>query len=79
MNQIDKKIADLLKLTDEFIFPAYYSHTGKDMWKIENIYTKYRKETLVLCGVDEGIEQALDIAIAEMKARKANFYAQPQQ
>jgi hypothetical protein len=75
MNPIDKKIANLLKLTDEFLFPAYYSHTGKDMWKIANAYTEYGSETLVLCGVDEGIELALDIAIAEIGKRKEAYYA----
>jgi hypothetical protein len=77
MNPIDKKIADLLRLTDEFLFPAYYPHTGKDMWKIANAYTDYSSETLVLCGVDEGIEAALDIAIDEIGKRRKAYYAKP--
>lgn len=31
---IDSKINQLLSLSDEFIFPAYYSHTGKN--NVEN-------------------------------------------
>jgi hypothetical protein len=72
---IDRKIVELLSLTDEFIFPAYYSHTNKVMWKIFNVYTKYSGETLVLCGVDEGIEKALDIAIAAIKTKRDKFYS----
>ena len=71
---VDFKINQLLELTDEFIFPASYSHTGKMMWKISNVYTKYKSETLVLCCVDEGIELALDTAIIEIKKRRDEFY-----
>jgi hypothetical protein len=71
---VDFKINQLLELTDEFIFPASYSHTGKLMWKISNVYTKYKSETLVLCCVDEGIELALDTAIVEIKKRRDEFY-----
>jgi hypothetical protein len=71
---VDFKINQLLELTDEFIFPASYSHTGKLMWKISNVYTIYKSETLVLCCVDEGIELALDTAIIEIKKRRDEFY-----
>jgi hypothetical protein len=63
----------LLSLSDEFIFPAYYPYTGKKMYKILNIYTKYRPETLVLCGVDEGIETAIDLAIEHISKAKDKF------
>jgi hypothetical protein len=71
---IDSKVNQLLSLSDEFIFPAYYSHTGKTMWKILNVYTKYGSETLVLCGVDEGIETAIDLAIEHISKAKDKFY-----
>jgi hypothetical protein len=71
---IDSKVNQLLSLSDEFIFPAYYSHTGKTMWKISNVYTKYGSETLVLCGVDEGIETAIDLAIEHISKAKDKFY-----
>lgn len=71
---IDSKVNQLLSLSDEFIFPAYYSHTGKTMWKISNVYTKYCSETLVLCGVDEGIETAIDLAIEHISKAKNKFY-----
>lgn len=71
---IDLKINHLLELTDEFIFPAYYSHEGKPMWKIKNVYTNYAGETLVLCGVDEGIEKALDLAIEYISKAKFEFF-----
>ena len=74
---VDFKINQLLELTDEFIFPASYSHTDKLMWKISNVYTHYKSETLVLCCVDEGIELALDTAITEIKKKRDEFYGTP--
>lgn len=71
---IDAKIARLLDLTGEFIFPAYYSHTDKLMWKIENVYTNYSNETFVLCGVDEGISTALDLAIEAIDRARKKYY-----
>lgn len=71
--KIDKKISELLSLSDEFIFPAYYAHTGKTMWKISNVYTLYASETCVLCDFEEGIEKALDMAIEYIKRKKEDF------
>jgi len=73
---VDIKVARLLELTDEFIFPAYYSHTGKIMWKISNVYTKYGSETYVLCGVDEGISKALDMAVDTIAKARKKFYGE---
>lgn len=72
-DNLDNKISQLLSLSDEFVFPAYYSHTGKTMWKISNVYTKYNKETIVLCGVDDGIEIAIDLAIEHISKAKSEF------
>lgn len=71
---IDLKIAQLLSLTNDFIFPEYYSHESKIMWKILNTYTKYSSEKLVLCGVEEGIEKALDLAIEHITKAKTIFF-----
>ena len=71
---IDAKITRLLDLTDEFIFPAYYAHTDKLMWKIKNVYTDYSNETFVLCGVDEGISKALDLAIEAIDEVLKKYY-----
>jgi hypothetical protein len=71
---IDKKINELLSLTDDFVFPAYYSHANKKMWKISNVYTNANPETLVLCGLDEGIETAIDLAIEHISKAKDKFY-----
>ena len=75
---VDVKIAELLKITDEFIFPAHYSHTECLMWKIENVFTKWGGETLVLCPIDEGIEKALDLAIEHISLRRDKYYAAKQ-
>lgn len=67
---VDEKILELRKITDDFIYIEHYSHTGEDMWKIKNQYTKYREETLVLCSLKEGILTALEMAFTEInKAR----------
>lgn len=71
---IDEKIAYLLDLTTEFIFPEYYTHTKKMMWKILNEYTTYGQEKNVLCGVDEGIDKALDLAIEYITNKKDEFF-----
>lgn len=73
---VDDKIATLLELTEEFIFPAYYSHEGKVMWKISNVYTKYRESTLVLCPLEDGILKALDLAIESIGKAKNEFYGE---
>ena len=70
---IHDKVTELLHLSNKFIFHEFYSHTGKTMWKILNVYTKYGEEKLVLCGVDEGIETAIDLAIEHISKAKANF------
>jgi hypothetical protein len=63
MSEIDNKILKLRKLTSNFIFIEFYSHTNSDMYKILNEYTKFRKDKIVLCEISEGIEHALDLAI----------------
>lgn len=74
MNKIDEKIKQLLEITDQFIFIEHYTHTGEKMYKIENHFTNYAKETLVLCKVSQGIEMALDLAIQEIEIRKKEFF-----
>jgi len=59
----DARIKKLLSLTDNFIFPEFYPHTGDMMWKILYQYTEYRQEKVVLCHVSDGIDRALDTAI----------------
>jgi len=73
---IDEKIKSLFELTDEFIFPAYYSHTQKTMWKISNVFTNFGGETFVLCDFDEGISKALDLAVEQITIAKNKFYQQ---
>jgi hypothetical protein len=44
------------------IYIQYYSHEGTDCYKIDLPYTPYRKDTRVLCRVDEGLELAKERA-----------------
>ena len=71
---IDEKIKQLLEITDNFLFIEYYSHTGEKMYKINNQFTHYREEKLVLCSVNDGIEEALDLAIEHIAKKKALFF-----
>jgi len=59
----------------KFMFPEYYSHTRKIMWKILNPYTNLSSETFVLCAVDEGIHVALDLAILTISKAKNKYYS----
>lgn len=67
---IDEKIKKLMCLTTRFLFIEYYPHTGEDMYKILNPYTKYAQEKIVLCRLSDGIEMALDFAINELTKAK---------
>lgn len=73
-NTIDSKISSLLEITDEFVFPAYYSNTNCVMWKISNPFTELAGETLVLCPISEGIEKAIDLAIKHIGDKRVKFY-----
>jgi hypothetical protein len=69
--RIDRKVETLRKLTCNFLFIEYYTHTGCDMYKIKNEWTRYSEDKLVLCPVSEGIEKALDLAIIAVKKWEA--------
>lgn len=71
---IDTKINQLLELSDEFLFIEYYTHTNCKMYKIKNIYTKYKEEKIVLSPVSEGIEKALNLAIEQITLFKEKYY-----
>lgn len=71
---IDSKVKELLNLTNNFIYTEWYSHEQAICFKIDNEYTKYAKETTVLCKVSEGIEKALRTAIEVITVKKAKFY-----
>lgn len=70
---IDEKIKQLRAITDNFLYIEYYSHTQCDCWKIDNEFTSYNKDTIVLCPLEEGIEKALNIAIETIGKRKKEF------
>ena len=78
MNSVDKKIQKLLTITDELPSVEYYPPTHCDMYKISNPYTKFAKDTLVLCPLDEGFEQALDMAYNQILKKKNEFFLKPQ-
>jgi len=71
---LEEKVLDLIEIAEGFMYPQYYSHTKNVMWKIDNSFTNYEQDTVVLCGIDEGFEKALDMAIKEITLRKNEFY-----
>jgi hypothetical protein len=44
------------------IYIEYYYHEKADCYKIDNPWTEYQKETMVLCKVSEGIDLAREKA-----------------
>ena len=58
------------------IYVEYYSHESADCYKIDMPFTKYRKDTLVLCLVSEGIEVAKERAVRALLQRIADALAQ---
>jgi len=73
--RIDKKVKVLQKLTENFLFIEFYSHTGCDMYKIMNEYTDFKENKCVLSPISEGIEKALDLAIETITECKAEYDA----
>ena len=73
METIDRLINDLWYLGANLPFIEYYSHTGEDMYKILNPYTKFKTDTKVLCPVRDGFLKALAIA-APLIAREKYIF-----
>lgn len=68
---IDKKINQLREITSNFLYIEYYSHEQTECYKINNEFTVYNRDKLVLCRLDEGIAKALDLAIEHIGQRKS--------
>lgn len=75
-SSIDEKVKRLLSVTDQFVFIEHYAHTGSDMYKIHNQYTKYSSDKRVLCPLSDGIGTALDIAYQIISEEKKKFYSE---
>ena len=73
---IDDKIKQLREITTEQPFIEFYTHSECEMWKINNEFTNYNQDKLVLCTVEEGFEKALDIAITYIDKAKTEFYGE---
>lgn len=73
---IDDKIKQLRKITTELPYIEFYTHSGCEMWKINNEFTNYNQDKLVLCTVEEGFEKALDFAISFISENKQVFFGE---
>lgn len=71
---LEDKVKLLVGISGTFIFPEFYPHTHKEMWKILNPYTNYAEHKIVLHSVEDGFEKSLDVAIYEILQEKNKFY-----
>ena len=74
-NNIEKLTQELIEYSGTYVYPEYYSHTGCKMWKINNPWTKYKEEKIVLCPVDgeSQLEKALVLALAILAKKYDEF------
>ena len=54
------------------LYIEYYSHDGCDCYKIDLPWTKYKKETIVLCTAADGLENARELAREAINAHLEN-------
>jgi hypothetical protein len=73
MNDIDKKIIALRKLTTNFVFIEWDVHESSDCYKIFDEYSK-NKDKVILCKVEDGIEMAIDNAIKVVGKWRDEFF-----
>ena len=76
VSTIDDKIKQLREITTELPYIEFCAHNGCDMWKINNIYSEFNKDNLVLCNLEDGLEYALDLAISIFGEFKAEYFGE---
>ena len=70
-SHIDNKIDKLRHLSKgRMVYIEYYSHENCECYKIDNPYTEYNKDTIVLCHISDGLLSALNIAIKALKNKR---------
>lgn len=70
---LEEKLFKLRSLTSNFLYVEYYTHEECDCYKIDNVYTNYRKDVRVLGKVSDGFEICLERAISEITKCKEEF------
>lgn len=68
------KIDLLLNLTSKFVYTKYYTHLNSYCWYIENEYTNYKSDSIILCPIGDGFEKAIDLALKYISKSKIDFY-----
>jgi len=71
---IERKIKKLLEVCSTIPYVEYYPHENGDCFKIDNPFTDYNKDTIVLCLVNEGFGKAVRLALPEMIKRKTQLF-----
>ena len=57
------------------IYIEHYIHEGCDCYKLDMPWTKYAKDTQVLCRVDQGYEFAMKLAMGLLSIYFCNLIA----
>lgn len=66
-----------MSTTKNPLFIEFYPHTNGDCYKIDLPWTKYRRDTLVLCDVAKGIAHAKRLARQAIAKHLAASLAEP--
>ena len=59
------------------LFIEFYSHSGRNCYKINLPWTRCRKSTLVLCDESDGLEQARRLARREIARHLEESLTEP--
>lgn len=70
---IEQLTHDLINYAGVYVYPEYYSHTDKLMWKINNPWTDYKEDKIVLSPVEEGLEKALALALPMLAQKEIEY------
>ena len=73
--ELNKKIRELVELNGDFLYIEYYSHEQKVCWKINNNFTYFNKDVIVLGTLEEDFMTILEKAINVIQKRKSEFFS----
>ena len=73
--ELNKKIRELVELNGDFLYTEYYSHEQKVCWKINNNFTYFNKDVIVLGTLEEDFMTILEKAINVIQKSKSEFFS----
>lgn len=72
--ELNEKIRELVELNGDFLYTEYYSHEQKVCWKINNNFTYFNEDIIVLGAIEEDFMMILEKAINIIQKRKDDFF-----